>query len=126
MGARAYSADLDPGNKADYDAYVAQWHRHFKQCGDLYELERGLSHIFAADWVPSVEVLAEALRASRRLHAFPVAVRIVEALEQKVDKVAQYQEYLKALGPLMQELGVPEKKELGAFDFVMEKRWKNM
>jgi cytochrome c oxidase subunit 5a len=127
ISARHYSAGhLEPGEKKDFDAYVSKWHKHFHHCQDNFELERGLNHIFAADWVPSVEVVSEALRAARRVNSFATAIRILEALEQKVDKPAQYQEYIKALGPLISELGVPEKKDLGAFDFVMEKRWKNM
>lgn len=74
-----------------------------------------MNHIFAADWVPTVEVLEEALKASRRLNTFATAVRILEALEEKVYKKEQYQLYLRELQPLLTELGVVEKKGLGEF-----------
>lgn len=97
-------------SKSEYAAYVDQWMTHFTTCDDDFELERGLNHIFAADWVPSVEVLAEAIKASRRLNSFATAVRVLEALEGKVSTAAQYDQYISVLKPLLNELGVPEKK----------------
>ncbi|KAJ3092376.1 Cytochrome c oxidase subunit 6 [Quaeritorhiza haematococci] len=120
---RSYATDLDPANKKDYDAYVQKWSQHFQTLDDDFELERGLNHIFAADWVPSVEVLTEAFRAARRLNTFATSVRILEALENKVESKKQYTEYLKELKPLLEELGVPERKELGEYQFVREKKW---
>ena len=114
---RSYSSahPLDPANKSDYDAYVDQWMKHFATVEDDFELERGLNHIFAADWVPSVELIAEAIKASRRLNTFATAVRILEGLEEKSYKKEQYQAYIKELKPLLEELGVPERSELGKF-----------
>jgi cytochrome c oxidase subunit 5a len=111
---RFYS-DLDPANKKDYDVFVNQWLSHFKTVDDDFELERGLNHIFAADWVPAVEVIAEALHASRRLNTFATAVRILEALEEKAYKKEQYDQYIRELKPILDEYGVVEKKELGEF-----------
>ena len=81
FAARSFSTDLDPADKKDYDAYVSQWLSHFQSCSDDFELERGLNHIFGADWVPSYEVIVEALKASRRLDTFATSVRILEGLE---------------------------------------------
>jgi cytochrome c oxidase subunit 5a len=111
---RLYS-DLDPANKNDYDAFVNQWHSHFKNVEDEFELERGLNHIFNADWVPSVEVISEALKASRRLNTFATAVRILEGLEEKAYKKEQYHAYIRVLNPLLEEYGIIEKSELGKF-----------
>jgi cytochrome c oxidase subunit 5a len=111
---RNYS-DINPANKKDYDAFVHQWHTHFKNVDDDFELERGLNHIFAADWVPAVEVLEEAIKASRRLNSFATAVRILESLEEKVYKKEQYQVYLRELQPLLDEYGIVDKKALGEF-----------
>jgi len=122
MTSRFYSSELDPANKKDYDQYVQKWNTHFSTCEDDFELERGLNHIFAADWVPSVEVLSEALKASRRLNSFATAVRILEGLENKVYKKEQYTAYLTELKPLLEELGVPQKSELGAFEMVRDKK----
>ena len=119
---RFNSSELSPSNKKDYDAYVQKWHKHFATCDDDFELERGLNHIFAADWVPSVEVLAEALKASRRLNTFATAVRILEGLEGKVYKKEQYAAYLAELKPLLEELGVPQKSELGDFVVVRDRK----
>jgi cytochrome c oxidase subunit 5a len=88
---------------------------HFKSVEDDFELERGLNHIFAADWVPSVELIAEALKASRRLDTFATAVRILEGLEEKAYKKEQYQQYIRHLSPLLTELGIVEKKDIGEF-----------
>ncbi|KAI9098770.1 cytochrome c oxidase, subunit VA/VI [Phlyctochytrium arcticum] len=115
--------DLDPSDKSDYEKYVTYWRGHFEKVEDDFELERGLNHIFATDWVPSVEVIAEALRASRKLNTYATAVRILEALEGKAHGKDQYQNYLKELKPLLEELGVSDLKELGEFDFVREKKW---
>ncbi|KAJ3305736.1 Cytochrome c oxidase subunit 6 [Kappamyces sp. JEL0829] len=112
--ARAYS-DLNPANKKDYDSFVDQWLNHFKTVEDDFELERGLTHVFAADWVPAVEVLEEAIKASRRLNSFATAVRILEGLEEKVYKKEQYQVYLRELQPLLTEYGIVDKAALGEF-----------
>ncbi|KAJ3410362.1 Cytochrome c oxidase subunit 6 [Chytridiales sp. JEL 0842] len=119
---RSYSTELDPAKSKDYDAYVTQWLQHFSTVEDDFELERGLNHIFAVDWAPSVEVITEALKASRRLNTFPTAVRILEALEHKTKK-DQYQAYLKELQPLLDELGVVDKHALGEIKSVRQKRW---
>ena len=118
---RYYSSELNPSNKKDYDAYVQKWHKHFVTCEDDFELERGLNHIFAADWVPSVEVLAEAIRASRRLNTFATAVRILEGLENKVYKKEQYSAYLTELKPLLEELGIPQRSDLGDFKIIRDR-----
>jgi cytochrome c oxidase subunit 5a len=111
---RFYS-DLDPANKNDYQAFVDQWFNHFKTVEDDFELERGLNYIFNADWVPSVEVITEALKASRRLNTFATAVRILEGLEEKAYKKEQYQAYIRELKPLLDEYGIVERSALGEF-----------
>ncbi|KAJ3146527.1 Cytochrome c oxidase subunit 6 [Geranomyces variabilis] len=115
--------DLDPNAKNDYDKYVSYWRKHFQTVEDDFELERGLNHIFATDWVPSADVIADALRAARAQNSFATAVRTLEALQSKTHNDKQYQQYLQELRPLLNELGIPEKKELGTFAFVREKRW---
>ncbi|KAH6570696.1 hypothetical protein BASA62_004206 [Batrachochytrium salamandrivorans] len=100
---------------------AAQWMKHFTNLEDDFELERGLNHIFAADWVPSVELIAEALKASRRLNTFPTAVRVLEGLEEKAYKAEQYQAYLRELKPLLEDLGIPERKDLGKFDIIRDR-----
>ncbi|KAJ1560315.1 Cytochrome c oxidase subunit 6 [Cladochytrium tenue] len=121
---RAYSShELDPANKNDYDAYVAQWVNHFSTVEDDFELERGLNHIFAADWAPSVELIAESIKASRRLNTFATAVRILEAVEHKVHNKSQYEAYLRELKPLLDDLGVVDKHALGEIKAVRQKNW---
>lgn len=119
--ARSFSTELDPANKKDYDAFVQKWHTHFAKVDDDFELERGLNHIFAADWVPSVEVIAEALKASRRLNTFATAVRILEGLEQKAYKKEQFAAYMTELKPLLEDLGVPARSELGEYQVVRQR-----
>ncbi|KAI8593303.1 cytochrome c oxidase, subunit VA/VI [Geranomyces variabilis] len=115
--------DLDPNEKNDYEKYVGFWRKHFQTLEDDFELERGLNHIFATDWVPSVEVIGDALRAARAQNSFATAVRTLEALQSKAHNDKQYQQYVKELQPLLTELGIVEKKDLGSFEFVREKRW---
>ena len=93
----------------------------FKNVDEDCELERGLNLVFTYDWVPSIEVVEEGIKASRRLNSFPTAVRILEAIEEKVEKKAQYEQYLRELKPLLEEYGIVEKNELGAFNYVRDK-----
>ncbi|KAI8819029.1 cytochrome c oxidase, subunit VA/VI [Fimicolochytrium jonesii] len=116
-------ADLDPSAKNDYEKYVSFWRAHFQNLQDDFELERGLNHIFSTDWVPSVEVIADALRAAREQNTFATAVRTLEALKGKTSSEQQYQSYIKDLTPLLEELGIVDKEGLGHFEFVREKRW---
>jgi cytochrome c oxidase subunit 5a len=57
------------------------------------------------------------------LNTFPTAVRILEALENKVEKKEQYQQYMNALRPMLDDLGIPEKKDLGKFSVVRDNKW---
>ena len=61
-----------------------------------------------------VEVVEAVMRAARRFDHFPSAVRVLEGLKVKVEKESQYEEYLKELKPLMEELGVISPEELYA------------
>lgn len=68
--------------------------------------------------------MEEALRASRRLNCFATGVRILEALEDKVADPKNYVQYQAALRPLVQELGLVEKKEFVPFQTVRDlTRW---
>ncbi|KAJ3010661.1 Cytochrome c oxidase subunit 6 [Thoreauomyces humboldtii] len=115
--------DLDPSNKSDYEKYVTYWRKHFQAVEDDFELERGLNHIFSTDWVPSVDVISDALKAARQQNSFATAIRTLEALKSKTQSEKQYKQYLDELKPLMTELGLVEKHELGTFEYVREKRW---
>ncbi|KAJ3098471.1 Cytochrome c oxidase subunit 6 [Phlyctochytrium planicorne] len=124
ISSRTYSShELDPSNKKDYDAYVSHWRSHFQSVDDDFELERGLNQIFAQDWAPSVELIEDAIKASRRLNTFATAVRILEALEHKVHKKSQYEAYVAHLKPLLDELGVVDKHGLGEIKSVRQKLW---
>jgi cytochrome c oxidase subunit 5a len=84
----------------------------FKDCKDDFELKRGLNNVFSYDMVPSAEVCREALKAARRVHDFPAAIRIFDAIKEKTT-AQQYQAYLKELESTKKELGVLTKEELG-------------
>lgn len=79
---------------------------------DLFELQRGLNNCFAYDLVPSVGVIEQALRASRRVNDFATSVRIFEGIAQKVENKGQYTQYLEELKPLREELGITLKENL--------------
>ena len=116
---RSYSTELGP--EKDYAKFVDKWIQFFQTVDEDSELERGLNQVFAFDWVPALEVVEESLKASRRLNSFATAVRVLEAVEEKVEKKGQYTQYLTELKPLLEELGVPERKELGNFNYVRQK-----
>ncbi|KAI9328720.1 cytochrome c oxidase, subunit VA/VI [Obelidium mucronatum] len=121
--ARAYSHGLNPAVTKEYDAYVAEWTAHFQNVQDDFELERGLNQIFAQDWCPQVELVGEAIKAARRLDTFATTVRILEAVEHKVHKKEQYDQYKQVLAPLLTELGVVDIHALGDFKAVRQKVW---
>ncbi|KAI9828852.1 MAG: Cytochrome c oxidase subunit 6 [Phylliscum demangeonii] len=86
--------------------------REFDTVNDVFELQRNLNNVFAYDLVPSVSVVMAALRAARRVHDFPTAVRIFEGIKSKVENKIQYQEYLDELKDFREELGVPLREEM--------------
>ncbi|CAG7854207.1 Cytochrome c oxidase subunit 6, mitochondrial AltName: Full=Cytochrome c oxidase polypeptide VI; Flags: Precursor [Serendipita indica DSM 11827] len=92
------------------DRYVA----FFGGVQDIFELQRGLNNAFAYDLVPAPKVIEAALRAARRVNDFSTAVRIFEGIRQKVENNGQYEEYLKELKPVRDELGISTKEELWA------------
>lgn len=79
---------------------------------DVFELQRNLNNAFAYDLVPSTAVVAAALRAARRVNDYPTAVRIFEGIRAKVENNNQYDEYLKELEPLREELGINLKESM--------------
>lgn len=105
------SAALDP--EKNYDAFVDSWLAFFREVDDETDLEIGLNECFVHDWVPALGVVEEALKATRRLNSFPTAVRILEGIEERAENKGQYDQYVAALKPMLEELGVPTRKELG-------------
>ena len=98
----------------------------------LTKIQRNLNNAFAYDLVPSPSVITAALKAARRVNDFPTAVRIFEGdlppfdtlrtrfqlticdvgIKAKVENKGQYDEYLRDLEPLREELGVNLKEDL--------------
>ncbi|CAF9915241.1 Cytochrome c oxidase subunit 6 [Imshaugia aleurites] len=74
--------------------------------------QRNLNNAFAYDLVPSPSVITAALRAARRVNDFPTAVRVFEGIKAKVENKGQYDEYLRDLEPLREELGIDLKEDL--------------
>ena len=88
-----------------------------------------MNNAFAYDLVPSPSVITAALRAARRVNDFPTAVRVFEGalptsicffrahlwntgIKAKVENKGQYDEYLRDLEPLREELGIDLKEDL--------------
>lgn len=88
-----------------YEAFNARYASFFGSVTDLFELQRGLNNAFAYDLVPSVEVIENALRAARKVNDYATAVRILEGVKAKVENKGQYEQYLAALKPIIDELG---------------------
>ncbi|KDN39254.1 COX5A-domain-containing protein [Tilletiaria anomala UBC 951] len=95
-----------------YESFTERYVTFFSSVQDLFELQRGLNNCFAYDLVPAPEVVEAALRAARRVNDYSTAVRVFEGVKQKVENNQQYQQYLDALKPVKEELGISLKEEL--------------
>lgn len=94
--------------------YESKWTAFFSASAyDQFELQRGLNLAFSYDIVPTIPVLEAALRACRRLNDCAAAMRIFGALRQKCKDDKEYEEYVKHLEPLKQELGVSAPEDIG-------------
>jgi len=102
----------DPHHEESFEEFTARYEKEFEQVQDVFELQRNLNNAFAYDLVPSPSVIIAALRAARRVNDFPTAVRIFEGIKAKVENKGQYDEYLKELQSVREELGVNLKENL--------------
>jgi len=102
----------DPHHEESFEEFTARYENEFNAVQDVFELQRNLNNAFAYDLVPSPAVITAALRAARRVNDFPTAVRIFEGVKAKVENKHQYDEYLKELEPLREELGVSLKEAM--------------
>ncbi|KAJ2307969.1 Cytochrome c oxidase subunit 6 [Coemansia sp. RSA 2705] len=98
--ARRYYSD----HEETYEEFTNRYVKFFENVDEQFELQRGLNNCFAYDLVPDVAICEAALRAARRIDDYATAVRVFEALKIKVDKPSQYEDYLQALKPVMDEL----------------------
>jgi len=95
-----------------FEQFNERYEKEFEAVQDVFDLQRNLNNCFAYDLVPAPEVIEAALRAARRVNDFPTAVRIFEGIQAKVENQSQYKEYVEALAPLREELGVNLKEDL--------------
>ncbi|KAL1644431.1 Cytochrome c oxidase subunit 6 [Diplodia intermedia] len=127
----------DDHHEESFEEFTARYEKEFDAVQDVFELQaaghvhkstihdaqeqlltqrhdnqRNLNNAFAYDLVPSTSVITAALKAARRVNDFPTAVRIFEGIKAKVENKGQYDEYLKELEPLREELGVSLKESL--------------
>lgn len=106
---RCYSGGHDDES---FESFSQRYEKFFAGVEDLFELQRGLNNCFAYDLVPSVGVIEQALRASRRVNDFATSVRIFEGIAQKVENKGQYAQYLEELKSIREELGITLKENL--------------
>jgi cytochrome c oxidase subunit 5a len=106
-----------------FEEFSERFEKEFDAVQDVFELQRNLNNCFAYDLVPSPSVITAALKAARRVNDFPTAVRIFEAIKNKVENRSQYDEYLEELKHLREEFGIPLKEDMYPDD---GKNWKNM
>ncbi|MCJ1310744.1 Cytochrome c oxidase subunit 6 [Agyrium rufum] len=99
-------------HEESFEEFTARYEKEFDGVQDVFELQRNLNNAFAYDLVPSPSVITAALKAARRVNDFPTAVRIFEGIKAKVENKGQYDEYLRDLQPLRDELGVALKEEI--------------
>ncbi|KAI7165735.1 Cytochrome c oxidase subunit 6 [Hortaea werneckii] len=102
----------DPHHEESFEEFTARYEKEFENVQDVFELQRNLNNAFAYDLVPSPSVITAALRAARRVNDYPTAVRIFEGIAAKVENRGQYDEYLKELQPIREELGVQLKEQM--------------
>ncbi|GAM83882.1 hypothetical protein ANO11243_018720 [Dothideomycetidae sp. 11243] len=102
----------DPHHEESFEEFTARYEKEFEAVQDVFELQRNLNNAFAYDLVPSPSVITAALRAARRVNDYPTAVRIFEGIKAKVENKAQYDDYLRELEPLREELGVNLKETM--------------
>ncbi|RMX81660.1 hypothetical protein D0868_15950 [Hortaea werneckii] len=112
------------------------YEKEFENVQDVFELQRNLNNAFAYDLVPSPSVITAALRAARRVNDYPTAnvggntFAVLGGKKQerenekgltkstflgiaaKVENRGQYDEYLKELQPIREELGVQLKEQM--------------
>ncbi|MCJ1407329.1 Cytochrome c oxidase subunit 6 [Ptychographa xylographoides] len=91
---------------------VCRYEKEFDGVRDVFELQRNLNNAFAYDLVPSPSVITAALKAARRVNDYPTAVRIFEGIKAKVENKGQYDEYVRDLKDIREELGVNLKEDL--------------
>ena len=117
-----------------------RYEKEFEKVNDVFELQRNLNNAFAYDLVPAPSVIIAALQAARRVNDYPTAVRIFEGMtittlrilgtpkgiegrlttvffcttgiKAKVENQTQYDEYVKELQPIRDELGVNLKESM--------------
>jgi cytochrome c oxidase subunit 5a len=96
------------------EAYESKWIAFFTSPGlDQFELVRGLNKSFHFDIIPTIPVLEAALRAARRLDDFATASRVFGALREKCKNTKEYNQYVRYLNPIKQELGISSPEEFG-------------
>ncbi|CAD6588770.1 MAG: Cytochrome c oxidase subunit 6 [Alectoria sarmentosa] len=106
------AADDSGHHEESFEEFTARYEKEFDGVQDVFELQRNLNNVFAYDLVPSPSVITAALRAARRVNDFPTAVRVFEGIKAKVENKGQYDEYLRDLEPLREELGIDLKEDL--------------
>eukprot|EP00043_Microstomoeca_roanoka_P000065 m.26514 g.26514 ORF g.26514 m.26514 type:complete len:136 (+) comp10058_c0_seq1:274-681(+) len=96
---------------ADFDA---KWKAYFADANlDEHAIRRGLNDLFAHDLIPEPEILAEALRACRRVNDFSTSVRIFEGVKDKSPDDTTYNYVVSQLKPVITELQLTLPEELG-------------
>ncbi|KAH7135308.1 cytochrome c oxidase subunit VI [Dendryphion nanum] len=113
---RAFSVSAarssDQHAEETFEEFTARYEKEFDKVNDVFELQRNLNNCFAYDLVPSPSVIISALKAARRVNDFPSAVRVFEGIKFKVENKSQYEEYVKELEGIREELGIPLKESL--------------
>eukprot|EP00056_Hartaetosiga_gracilis_P019978 m.16916 g.16916 ORF g.16916 m.16916 type:complete len:132 (+) comp8079_c0_seq1:156-551(+) len=95
----------------DFDA---KWKAFFADDSlDEHAIRRGLNDLFAHDLVPEPVILAEALKACRRVNDFSTTVRIFEGVKDKSPDDATYNYVVGELKSTIDELGLTLPEELG-------------
>lgn len=97
------------------EQFDAMWVHFFNNpLLDSFELRRGCNIVHDMDMIPEPTLVEHMFRACRRLNDFPMTIRILEGIKNKIPKdPVVYQWMLQELTPIMEELGIKTPDELG-------------
>ncbi|MCL4120713.1 UNVERIFIED_CONTAM: hypothetical protein GTU68_048015 [Idotea baltica] len=82
---------------------------------DHWEIRKAMNDLCGMDLVPEPKIIVAALKATRRLNDFALALRFVEAIREKCGSKQKeiYPYILQEIQPTLKELGISTPEEMG-------------
>ena len=111
---------FSPGMTETDESFETTWIEFFNSPNiDEFGIRQGFNDLYCLyDAVPEPEVVAAALRATKRINSFATAIRIIEGVKQKAGgDMNVYNYIIENIRPTLDELGINTLEELN-FDKV--------